>query len=223
MTTRVHRRMHSLDPVHVVTPGPEPAYCPRCELRHTRRDDWLCPRCRSPVETEVPPPRTVAAPQPPPRFPLGARVAGALLLATIAAFASAVARGLAVVPPGAQRWRLLAMVVALAALGLALLLKSSAARWIAVGFAVVAAVVLVEGLLRDRFPGLVRDPLPAAVRQLLRDLIRDHRPTTMLSFLGFDAGCLLLVLGRPRAVRLAAGVFLALPLLALEVLAALGR
>lgn len=215
--------MHSLDPVHVVTPGPEPAYCPRCELRHTRRDDWLCPRCGSPVDTDVPPPRTVAAPQPPPGFPLGARVAGALLLLTTAAFATAVARGLVVIPPGAHRWRLLAVVVALAGLGLALLLKSSVARWIAVGLAGLAAVVLVEGLVRDRFPGLVRDPLPPAVRQLLRDLIRDHRPTTMLSFLGFDAGCLLLVLGRPRAVRIAAGVLLAMPVLALEVVAALGR
>jgi hypothetical protein len=211
--------MHALDPPHVVTPVPDPAYCPRCQLRHTRRLDWLCPRCGSPVETEVPAPGTVPAPRvEPQQFPLGSRIAGAILLLA----SGALARDLVMLPAGAHRLRLLAAGAVLAGLGLALLLKVTLARWTAVALAVLAAVVLTEGLFRDLWPGLVRDPLPGLVRQLLRDLIHDHHPRQILSSLGFDAGCLLLVVGRPRAIRIANAVLLATPLLLLEVLAALG-
>jgi hypothetical protein len=84
-------------------------------------------------------------------------------------------------------------------------------------------VVLVEALLRVLLPGLVRDPLPGPIRQLLRDLIRDHQPRKLLLLLAFDAGCLLLIAGRPRRNRIVAGLLLAAPLLALELIAALGR
>lgn len=216
--------MQSLDPLHVVTPDPEPAYCPRCGLRHTRRPDWMCPRCGSPVETEVPAPAKAPAPAADPRtFPLGARIAGGLLVLTSGALAFAATRGFAVIPPGAHRWRLLAIGVALAGLGAALLLKASLARWAAVACAAVGVVILLEGLVRDLSPGLVRDPLPAAGRQLLRDLIRDHQPRKLLSLLGFHAGGLLLLIGRPRPARIAAGALLALPLLVALVLAGVGR
>lgn len=216
--------MQSLDPLHVVAPDPEAAYCPRCGLRHTRRTDWLCPRCGSPVETEVPAPAETTTRAPEPRtFPLGARIAGGLLVLTSGAMAFAATRGFSVLPPGAQRWRLLAVGVALAGLGLALLLKRSLARWVAIACAAAAAVILLEGLFRDLLPGLVRDPLPAAGRQVLRDLLGDHQPRKLLFLLGFQAGGLLLVLGRPRAVRIANGVLLALPLLISLVAAGSGR
>jgi hypothetical protein len=216
--------MHPLDPPLVITPGPEPAYCPRCELRHTRRPDWLCPRCGSPVDTEVPAPRTpVPASQLEPPFPLGTRLAGAILVLTSGVLAFPVVRRLATLPAGGYRWRLLVTVTALAGLGLTLLLKSSSARWAAVFFAAVAAVVLAEGLLRVVLPGLVADPLPGPARQVLRDLIRDHHPRRLLLLLGFDGGCLLLLAGRPRAARMIAGLLLVAPLLAVELVAALGR
>jgi hypothetical protein len=156
-------------------------------------------------------------------FPLGTRLAGALLVVTGGAFASGAARSFATLPAGAYRWRILVTVAALAALGLALLLTVSRARWAAVLLAATAAVVLAEGLLRDVVPGLVRDPLPGPVRQVLRDLFRDHHPRRILLLLGFDAGCLLLIAGRPRAVRIAAGLLLAAPLMAVELLAAMPR
>jgi hypothetical protein len=215
--------MRPLDPPLVPDQGPEPAYCPRCELKHTRRPDWLCPRCGSPVETELPAPRTAPAAQPERPFPVGARIAGALLVLATGAFASALARGLAPLPPGAHRWRLLVLIAALAGLGLALLLKVTSTRWIALAVGAAAAVILAEGLLRVLWPGLVRDPLPGPVRQLLRDLIHDHQPRKLLALLGFDAGCLLLVAGRPGVLRSAAGVLVATPLLVLVILSAVGR
>lgn len=215
--------MRSLDPPLVVTAIPEPAYCPRCELRHTRRPDWLCPRCASPVETEVPPPRTTPSPQLAPQFPLATRSAGALLVATSGALAAGAASTVTTFSAVSHHLRLLVAVAVLAGLGVGLLLKRPVARWAAVALAIVAAVILSEGLLRDVFPGLIRDPLPAPVRQLLRNLIPDHRPWKVLPLLGLAAGCLLLIAGRPRAWRAAAGVLLAAPLLVLEVISALRR
>jgi hypothetical protein len=215
--------MRSLDPLVVVTAGPEPAYCPRCELRHTRRPDWLCPRCGSPVDTEVPPPRTTPPPPLAPPFPLGTRIAGALLLATSGALAIARAQKLTTFAAVVRHGQLLVAVAVLAGLGVGLLLKRPVARWAAVALAVVAAVILSEGLVRDLSPGLVRDPLPAPVRQALRNLIPDHRPWKIVPLLGLDAGCLLLTVGRPRAWRVIAGVLVAAPLLVLEVISALGR
>jgi hypothetical protein len=211
--------MHSLDPVHAVTTVAEAAYCPRCELRHTRRPDWMCPRCGAPVDTETPStPKTVRAPAPRPGFPLGSRIAGAVMALGGAATAYGFLAQLA-----EHRWRLLASAVVLAALGVALLLKVRAARWAAAAVAVVAAAVVAEALLRQRFPDLVRDPLPALVRERLRELLRDVPLAGALSLVGFDVGALLLVAGRPRAWRVAAGVLLAAPLLVLELLRALGR
>jgi hypothetical protein len=215
--------MHPLDPLVVTTPASEPAYCPRCELRHTRRPDWLCPRCGNPVDTDVPPPRAPTPPPVAPGFPVASRLAGALLVLAAVAFAGPVARELATLAGLAHHARLLVAVVVLAAVGGALLLGSGIARWAAVALAAVTAVILAEGLLRDVAPGLVRDPLPAAVRQALRNVIPDHHPRWMLAGVGFGAGVLLLAVARPRSWRLAAGLLLAAPLLVLRLVAALGR
>ena len=214
--------MSSLDPPLVSAPSPEPAYCPRCELRHTRRADWLCPRCGSPVSTELPPPRAAPAPAAEPRFPLAARMAGAILLLLAGALAG-VAGPLAMSPAGAHRWRILAFAAALAGLGIGLALKVSLARFAAAALAGAAALVLSEALLRVVLPGLVRDPLPAPARQLLRNLIRDHDPRRLLLLLAFDAGCLLLVVGQPRRRRIVVGLVLAAPLLVRALAVALGR
>lgn len=205
-----------LDPSHDVTPAAEPAYCPACELKHTRRPDWLCPRCGMPVESDVPVQEARRAPQPQQEeereFPRGSMVAGAILAVSSGAFAFPFAKY-----PGEHRWPLLAAVLILAVLGLELLLKVFLARWVAAGSAAVAAVLVSEDLLRVRLPGLFRDPLPPGVRQQLRNLIGDHSPANLLFFMGFFAGCLLLIVGRPRAVRIAAGLLFAAPLVVVEI------
>jgi len=131
--------------------------------------------------------------------------------------------GFAKYPASAHRWSLLAAVLILAVLGLELLLKVSLARWAAVIFAVVAAVLVSEDLIRDRLPDLFRDPLPAVVRDYLRDLIHEPVPAKILFFMGFLAGCVLLLVGRPRVVRIAAGVLLAAPLVVVEITRAFAR
>ena len=47
---------------------PEWTVCPHCQLRHSRRGDGLCPRCRSPLAEAAPPAESAAAGahQPPP-------------------------------------------------------------------------------------------------------------------------------------------------------------
>ena len=55
------------------------------------------------------------------------------------------------------------------------------------------------------------------VRAYLRDLIRVPAPAEILVFMGFLAGCVLLLVGRPRAVRIVLGVLLAAPLVAVEI------
>jgi hypothetical protein len=208
--------MSILDPDVAPNNAAEPAYCPACELKHTRRPDWLCPRCRMPVEADVPPPRAPRAAPLELRFPHGSRIAGAFLAAT----GGALATGLAKVPAGEHRWPLLAAVVVLAVLGLALLLGVSAARWIVAAVAVVAAAVVAEHLIRDRLPDLMRDPLPVLARARLRDLLRPLGRAAMLASLGLQAGCVVLVAGRPRRVRIAVGAILAAPLLVLAILRA---
>jgi hypothetical protein len=141
----------------------------------------------------------------------------------MAVSSGALAIGLAKHPFGEHRWPLLAAALILAVLGLELLLKVSWARWAAGVFAVVAAVLVSEDLLRDRLPGLIRDPLPAVVRDPLRNLIREPQRAEIFFFLGFLAGCLLLLVGRPRGVRIAAGVLLAAPLVVVEIMRAVGR
>ena len=201
-----------LDPVHVVTPSAEPAYCPSCELKHTRRPDWLCPRCGMPVESEAPIRKARRAPQhdheTEQEFPGGSRIAGAIM----ALSGGALAIGLAKYPASEHRWPLVAAALILAVLGLELLLKVFFARWVAVVVAVMAAVLVSEDLIRHRLPDLFRDPLPPVARDFLRDLIRDPVPARILFFMGFLAGCVLLLVGRPRGVRIAVGVLLAAPL-----------
>ncbi|HET8539856.1 MAG TPA: hypothetical protein VFL83_08295 [Anaeromyxobacter sp.] len=208
-----------LDPSVSLTPPPEPAFCPSCGLRHTRRSDWLCPRCGMPVESE--PRRTVARPAPRGEegFPLGSRVAGAVLLAGAAALGAGLARH----PPSAHRWPLLAGAVLLAVLGAGALLKLSWARWAAVGAGLLAAVIAAEDLLRERLPDLVGDPVPPAIRASLRSALHPLHPWTILLVLAFVAGALLLLLGRPRRARIAAGAVLASPLVVLLVIRALAR
>lgn len=199
-----------LDPSHVVTPAPEPAYCPSCELRHTRRPDWLCPRCGKPVETEIPPPRARAAsPDEDEGYPLGSRIAGAVMIAGAGLLGAELARHAA----GAHPWRSIAAAALLAVLGIAAALKRTWARWAAAGAAVLALVLLAEDLIRTRLPALLPDPVPLAIRAPVRELIRPLHPVNVALALAFAAGAVLLLAGRPGRVRLATGVALAAPLL----------
>jgi hypothetical protein len=109
-----------------------------------------------------------------------------------------------------------AAVALVAALGVGSLLKLSFARWAAAVAAVGGAVVLSEDLMRVRLPGLVRDPVPPAVRALLRGLSNPLYPAKILFTFAFAAGILLLLVGRPRRARLAAGALLACPLVVLQ-------
>jgi hypothetical protein len=201
-----------LDP-SVATTNAEPAYCPSCGLRHTRRPDWLCPRCGLPAESGVGPPRTG---EPSPReeagFPAGARVAGAILVASGVALAAAWVRS----PAAAHRWSVVAGVALVVALGLASLLAVSFARWAAAVGGIAAAVVVSEDLMRVRWPGLLRDPVPPAVRAFLRELTNPLYPAKIAFTFAFVAGILLLLVGRPRRLRLAAGALLACPLVVLQ-------
>lgn len=200
-----------LDPDVALTAA-EPAYCPSCELRHTRRQDWLCPRCGSPVESGVGPPRKDRAPVEEPGFPVGTRVAGAILVVSAGALATAWVRS----PPGEHRWSVVVAVALVAALGVGSLLELSFARWAAAIASVGGAAVLAEDLMRVRLPGLVRDPVPKAVRAALRELSNPLYPAKILLTFAFAAGILLLLAGRPRRARLAAGALLACPLVVLQ-------
>ncbi|HEX9051219.1 MAG TPA: hypothetical protein VF841_11870 [Anaeromyxobacter sp.] len=200
-----------LDP-DVATTGAEPAYCPACQLRHTRRPDWLCPRCGMPVEPGVGPPRVARSPAEEPGFPAGARIAGAVLVVSGAALATAWARA----PAAAQRGSVVAAAAVVVALGLGALLGGAFARWAAAFAAIAGAAVLAEDLVRVRLPGLLRDPVPPAARAVLRGLTNPLYPAKIAFTYAFVAGILLLVAGRPRRVRIAAGVLLALPLVVLQ-------
>jgi hypothetical protein len=201
-----------LDP-DVATTTAEPAYCPSCELRHTRRQDWLCPRCGSPVESGVGPPRRGdPSPQDEAGFPAGTRIAGGILVASGAALATAWARS----PAAAQRWSVVAGVALVAALGIGSLLARSFARWAAAAVAIAAAIVVSEDLVRVRWPGLLRDPIPPAMRTLLRELTNPLYPAKIALTFAFVAGILLLLAGRPRRIRIAAGALLACPLVVLQ-------
>ena len=87
-----------LDP-SLSTTTAEPAYCPSCGLRYTRRSDWLCPRCGSPVESGVAPPRAEPSQPEEEGFPAGARIAGALLVVSGGALATAWANPFSVLVP----------------------------------------------------------------------------------------------------------------------------
>ena len=203
--------MTTLDPPPSDGFGAEPAYCPSCELQHMRRPDWLCPRCGMPVETEVRRPtqraRAVAS-EYEPEFPLGSFVAGAVMTVTSLVLAIGFARD----PVVEHRWPLVAAMVLLAVLGLELLMKVSPARWVVIAIALVGALLVSEDLVRARVPDLMPDPLPAALRVPLREVIRALYPMNVVLASGLLAGSLLLVIGRPRRVRVAAGLLLAAPL-----------
>lgn len=210
--------MSLLDPEHVVTTT-ESACCSSCGLRHTRRPDWLCPRCGMPVGEDIAAP-TVRAPAPVVEegFPAGSRIAGAIMVATAVVPAIAFAKQ----PSLAGGWPFLAAILVLAALGLAALLTVPLARWLSAALAVLYGAAVAEAVVRERLPGLARDPLPAAVREALRALV-PGAPAQRLVVAAFLAGCLVLVVARPGRVRIAIGVLLALPLAALELVRALTR
>jgi len=136
----------------------------------------------------------------------------------MAVSSGALAIGFAKFPASEHRWTLVAAALLLAVLGLELLLKVSLARWAAVVLAVAAVALVSEDLARDRLPDLFRDPLPPVIRAWLRALLRDPLPAKIPSFMGFLAGCVLLLVGRPRAVRIAAGVLLAAPLVVVAIM-----
>ncbi len=200
-----------LDPL-VVKEAAEPAYCPKCGLKHTRRQDWLCPRCRTPVETELP--ATVvarSARSAEAGFPAGARIAGAAMIAAGIAVGAVLARN----PAAGQRWAMLAVAVLLAALGVGALLEAAWARWTALGAAVVAALLAAEDAVRERLPGLAGDPVPPAIRAWPRATLHPLHPWPIFLVLAFAVGTTVLLVGRPRRVRMAAGIALAAPLLVL--------
>jgi hypothetical protein len=189
----------------------EQAYCPACELKHVRAADWLCPRCGMPVETEAWR-STVGSrsiePEAELEFPLGSVVAGAALAVTAVVLAVGFARN----PVVQLRWPLVATMTVLLVLGLELLLKVSAARWVAGGVAVIALGVASEGLLRLLAPGLVRDPLAPAVRTMLMGAVGALYPLRITFAMALLGGTLLLLVGRPARWRIAAGALLGAPL-----------
>lgn len=197
----------------------ETAYCLTCGFEHTRRPDWLCPRCGMPAGTEPPRRGSAAASAEEPAFPLGSTIAGAV----IAVNGLALLIGFLRHPASEYRWALLGTAAFLVLLALELLLKVRAGRWVALVAVVVAALIVSEGVVRERVPDLFRDPLPDPIRRFLRDVLRDLRTTGISFVLGFDVGCLLLVIGQPRKVRIAAGVALAVPLAALALFLAFAR
>ena len=195
----------------------EPARCPACGLKHMRQADWLCPRCGMPVETEsyrsTMRESRAAEPERAPEFPLGSVVAGAVLALTSVVLAI----GYIQHPVAIQRWPFVAATVLLLVLGLELLLKVSPARWVVIAVALIALSLASEDLLRARAPDLMRDPLPPALRVALQGVLRALYPLRILLASGLAGGTLLLVAGRPRRWRIAAGVLLATPLAIAEV------
>ncbi len=202
---------------HATLPA-ETAYCHTCGFEHTRRPDWLCPRCGMPAGTEPPARRPVAA-SPEETFPMGSAIAGV----AIAVNGLALLVGFAMGAADRYRWAVLATGSVLVVLAFELLLRVAAGRWIALVAAAVALLIVAEGVVRERVPDLFQDPLPDPIRRLLRDLLGDLRPAGLSSVLAFAVGCLLLVVGRPGRKRIAAGVVLAVPLLVLEMIWLSGR
>ncbi|MGB8931263.1 MAG: hypothetical protein WCC48_08455 [Anaeromyxobacteraceae bacterium] len=195
----------------------EPARCPACGLKHMRQANWLCPRCGMPVETEsyrstMREPRA-AEPERALGSPLGSFVAGAVMALTSVVLAVGFARH----PVTEHRWALVAAMVLLAVLGLELLLKVSAARWVVAVIALAALLLASEELLRAWLPSLVADPLPPALRAALQGVIGALNTLRILLASGLFGGTLLLVIGRPGRWRIAAGVLLAAPLALFEI------
>ena len=90
---------------------PDWTVCPRCALKHSRRPDGVCPRCKGMVDEAPPPPSSDAPPDvydgsvPPrlfettaafaaPEAPIGARVAGAVMILNGCALATERAMGI---------------------------------------------------------------------------------------------------------------------------------
>ncbi len=203
---------------HATLPA-ETAYCHTCGFEHTRRPDWLCPRCGMPAGTEPQSRRSVTASAEEPIFPMGSTIAGAVTAVNGVALLIGFLRH----PASEYRWVVLGAASVLLVLALELLLKVHAGRWITLVAAVVVALIVSEGVVRERVPDLFRDPLPDPIRHFLRDVLRDLRPTGISFVLGFEVGCLLLVIGQPGRMRIAAGVALAVPLAVLETILVFGR
>jgi hypothetical protein len=108
-----------------------------------------------------------------------------------------------------QRWPLVGAMVLLFALGLQLLLKVPPVRWLAIGIALVALLLLVEDQLRARVPDLMSDPLPPALRAAVQGVLRVLEPRRFLFTGGLAGGTLLLAVGRPGRGRIAAGALVA--------------
>jgi hypothetical protein len=196
----------------------EPAHCPACGLKHVRQPDWLCPRCGTPVETEayrstMREPAPAAEPEREQGFPMGSVVAGAVLVLTSLVLAIGFARN----PVVEHRWPLVAAMALLLLLGLELLLGVSPVRWVAIGLALIALILVAEDQLRARLPELMADPLPPALRVALQGPIRALQPLRLPLAAGLLGGTLLLVAGRPRRGRIAAGVLLSAPLALAEI------
>jgi hypothetical protein len=117
----------------------------------------------------------------------------------MAASSAALAIGFASHSSGEHRSRLLVATLVLGVLALALLLKVSFARWAAVGGNILAAMLA------------------------LSDLASDPQVAKVFFFMGFHAGLMLLLVGRPGVPRVVIGVLLAAPLVGLEVMLAFAR
>jgi hypothetical protein len=172
-----------------------------------------------PVGGDQPPPVPRSPPQEELGYPLGARIGGAIVVVAAGVLAAGVAHD----PSRPQRWLLLAALLVLAVLGVALLIGLGWARWVVAASAIAAAALVSEHAVRDRLSWLVRDPLSAAARAFVRGVLRELPPTSLLVVAGFAAGCLLLVVGRPRRVRLVVGALLAASPIASELVRALAR
>jgi hypothetical protein len=88
---------------------------------------------------------------------------------------------------------------------------------VVIAIALIALILVSEGLLRARVPDLMRDPLPPALRVAMQGVIRALHPLRTLLASGLLGGTLLLVAGRPGRGRIAAGVLIAAPLAVAEI------
>lgn len=169
-----------------VTPMAELAFCPSCELKHVRRADWRCPRCRATVEA-VDRPRRRAQAWNEGEFPRGSHVAGAVL--GIWAFLL----GLSAVRVPYGTWE--------------------AAGWITVAVDGLCALLLVAGWQPARPLVLGRVFLGAVAVLGFHYGPAGLIPT--LAVLAFHVGLVVLILGRPGPAVTGVGVLLGLPLLAI--------
>lgn len=164
----------------------ELARCPSCELKHLRRADSRCPRCRARVEAAARPRRRADA-RDEGEFPRGSHVAGAVL----GLWAFLLSLSAVRVPYGT--WRV--------------------EGWIAVGVDALCALLLVAGWQPARSLVLGRVFLGAVAILGFRVGPAGLVPT--LAVLAFHLALALLIIGRPSPAVTGVGVLLSLPLLAM--------